>query len=147
MHSRSSQMPPPRKWGKQSDCKQTDCSCHTLTWGDAHQHMWAGRRKKTVAENKIKKRGGKKTKMREHAGDWCTNTHTRATALQDVQFNQIPSTNKRVHHQGGFFHLSTHSLARPVIPGSADLHSFILVLKSCNGNTVNNNSLIIIWHA
>lgn len=68
-------MPLPRKWGKQSECKQTDYSCHTLTWGDAHQHTWAGRRKKTVAEKKIRIRGGKKTEMREHAGDWCTNTH------------------------------------------------------------------------
>lgn len=74
-------------------------------------------------------------------------THTQATALQDVQFNQIPSTNKQVHRQGGFFHLSTRSFTRPVIPAAADLHSFILVLKSYNGNTVNSNSLIIIWHA
>lgn len=79
MRSRSMQMPAPRKWGKQRECKQTDHSCHTLTWGDAHQHMWAGRRKKTVAE-KTTKMGGGGTKMRRHAGDWCTNTHTPATA-------------------------------------------------------------------
>lgn len=65
-------MPPPRKWGKQSECKQTDYSCHPLTRGDARQHMWAGRRKKTVAETKTKMRRGekkRKTEMREHAGD------------------------------------------------------------------------------
>lgn len=60
MRSRSMQMPPPGKWGKQSECEQTDYSCHTLTGGDAHQHMWAGRRKKTVAEKKTKMGGGDK---------------------------------------------------------------------------------------
>lgn len=133
MRSRSAWLPPPRKWGKQSECKQTDYSCHTLTWGDAHQHMWTGRRRKTVAETKIKMRGGERKQRWGNMPEPDAQTHTRATAPRDVQFNQIPSTNKQVHRQGGFLRLSTRSFARPVIPASADLHSFILVLKSHNG--------------
>lgn len=109
----------PRKWGKQSECKQTEYSCHTLTWGDAHQHMWAGRRKKTVAV--------KKTKLRRATCRRLMHKHTRGLPhRQDVQFNQIPSANKQAHRRGGVFHLS---FVHPIIPVSADLRSFILVLE------------------
>lgn len=102
---------------------------------------------KDSGRNQNKDEGGKRKQRRGNMLEIDAQTHTPATALQDVQFNQIPSTNKQVQRQDAFFHLSTRSLARPVNPASADLHSLIPVLKSFNVKTVNSNSLIIIWHA
>lgn len=61
-------MPPPGKWGKQSECKQTDYSCHTLMGRCTPTHV--GREEEEDSgRNENKDEGEKKTRMREHAGD------------------------------------------------------------------------------
>lgn len=88
--------------------KQTTAVTHS--WGDAHQHMWAGRRKKTVAETKIKMRG----KRKQGWGNMLetdAQTHTRATHCKTCNLTKSPpQTSKCTARAASFIcqHVRSH---------------------------------------